>query len=171
MTFQENHRQLLNGSKMDSHWMLQAYQQALLAREAGEVPIGAVLVSADQKLIGKGRNQVLTLNDPTAHAEIMALRQAASQLKNYRLLDTTLYTTLEPCCMCAGALVHARIKRLVYAARDLQAGAAGSKYNLLHGFPLNHSVQIDEGLMQEQSKNLLQEFFSSLRRNDADDIR
>lgn len=147
----------------DSYWMAQAYKLALTAQDAGEVPVGAVLVSADNRLVGQGRNQVIQLQDPCAHAEILAIRDAATQLANYRLLDTTLYVTLEPCIMCAGALVHARVKRLVFATRDFKAGAAGSVYNLLQGYPLNHQVLIDEGTMQQDCAHLLAEFFASRR--------
>lgn len=143
----------------DTYWMAQAFQFALKAKDQGEVPVGAVLISADNQLLGYGWNQVIQSNDPSAHAEIIAIRQATNQLKNYRLLNTTLYVTLEPCCMCAGALVHARIKRLVFATRDFKAGAAGSVYNLLRGYPLNHQLQIDEGIMQQECAALLTNFF------------
>ena len=147
----------------DRFWMQQAYDLAHIAKSQGEVPVGAVLVSDQHQLLGRGWNQVLQTSDPTAHAEIMAIRDAAAHLKNYRLQDTTLYVTLEPCCMCAGALVHARIKRLVFATRDVKAGAAGSVYNLLAGYPLNHQVQIDEGCLQSECALLLTDFFN-LRR-------
>ncbi|MDI9819802.1 MULTISPECIES: tRNA adenosine(34) deaminase TadA [unclassified Legionella] len=147
----------------DTVWMAQAYQLALRAKEEGEVPVGAILVSADDCLIGRGWNQVVQKNDPCAHAELLAIRDAAQHLQNYRLLDTTLYVTLEPCAMCAGALVHARIKRLVFATRDFKAGAAGSVYNLLQGYPLNHQVKIDEGILQENCANLLVDFFGNRR--------
>ncbi|KTD17006.1 tRNA adenosine(34) deaminase TadA [Legionella jordanis] len=147
----------------DAFWMTKAYELALKAKEQGEVPVGAVLVDADNNLLGCGWNQVLRTHDPCAHAELIALREAALNLKNYRLLNTTLYATLEPCSMCAGAMVHARIKRVVYAARDFKAGAAGSVYNLLQGYPLNHQVQIDEGIMQRDCAALLEDFFKKRR--------
>jgi tRNA(adenine34) deaminase len=147
----------------DSFWMAKAYELALKAKEQGEVPIGAVIVDAQNSLIGCGFNKVLQNNDPCAHAELIAIREAASALKNYRLLHTTLYATLEPCAMCAGAIVHARIKRLVFATRDFKAGAAGSVYNLLQGYPLNHQVEIDESIMQQDCAALLEEFFKSRR--------
>jgi tRNA(adenine34) deaminase len=147
----------------DHFWMNQAYQQALYAKEEGEVPVGAVLVSKDNQLISTGRNALEQSHDPTDHAELRAIRQASSLLKNHRLLDTTLYVTLEPCVMCAGAIVHARIKRLVFASRDFKAGAAGSVFNLLQGYPLNHKVLIDEGIMQEPCSALLSDFFKSKR--------
>jgi len=143
--------------------MKQAYELALKAKEQGEIPIGAILVAADNTLLGCGWNQVLQSNDPCAHAELIAIRSAAKSLGNYRLLNTTLYTTLEPCAMCAGALVHARVKRVVFATRDFKAGAAGSVYNLLQGYPLNHQVQIDEGIMQQACANLLTDFFQEHR--------
>ncbi|MBI2785356.1 MAG: nucleoside deaminase, partial [Legionella longbeachae] len=110
----------------DRYWMQKAYEQALLAHAEGEVPVGAVLVSKENQLIGMGRNLTQSSHDPSDHAEMRAIRQASQQLKNHRLLDTTLYVTLEPCAMCSGLMVHARIRRLVYAARDFKAGAAGS---------------------------------------------
>lgn len=146
----------------DSFWMAQAYELALRAKKEGEVPVGAVLVAND-KLIGSGWNQVIQTHDPTAHAELIALREASQHLKNHRLLNTTLYVSLEPCAMCAGALVHARISRLVFATRDFKTGAAGSVFNLLKGFPLNHQVQIDEGVMQEDCAHLLSDFFRDLK--------
>ncbi|MBA2652466.1 MAG: tRNA adenosine(34) deaminase TadA [Tatlockia sp.] len=143
----------------DLFWMTHAYELALKAKNHAEIPVGAVLVSADNQLLGSGCNQVVQSHDPCAHAELLAIREAAQTIKNYRLINTTLYVTLEPCAMCAGALVHARISRLVFATRDFKTGAAGSVYNLLGGYPLNHKVQIDEGIMQEECASLLSEFF------------
>jgi tRNA(adenine34) deaminase len=147
----------------DLFWMSQAYKLALMAKEQGEVPVGAVLVAANDTLLGRGWNQVVQGNDPCGHAELIAIRKAALQLGNFRLPKTTLYVTLEPCSMCAGALVHARIERLVFATRDFKAGAAGSVCNLLQGYPLNHQVQIDEGILQQECANLLADFFQTLR--------
>ncbi len=147
----------------DRYWMQKAYEQALLARQEGEVPVGAVLVSPDGTLLGISRNAVQSLHDPSEHAEVRVIRQAALLLKNHRLVDSTLYVTLEPCSMCAGLMVHARIKRLVFATRDFKAGAAGSVYNLLQGYPLNHKVEIDEGIMQSECAYLLSEFFKTCR--------
>lgn len=144
----------------DFFWMEQALCLARLAEVEGEIPVGAVLVDGNNQIIGRGSNQMIQRCDPTAHAEILAIRQAGTALNNYRLLNTTLYVTLEPCCMCAGAIVHARIKRLVFAARDFKSGAAGSVYHLLRGYPLNHQVQVDEGLLQRESTALLSQFFS-----------
>lgn len=147
----------------DLAWMQQAYQLALQAEAMGEVPVGAVLVSSDGVLLGSGFNQVITRNDPTAHAEVLALREAAQKTQNYRLLDTTLYVTLEPCSMCAGALLQARCTRLVFATRDLKTGAAGSVFNLLGSQALNHRVQLDEGPFQAESAALLSSFFRDRR--------
>ena len=133
-----------NGSDFlnDLYWMQKAYEQAFLAQSEGEVPVGAVLISKEGELISMGRNAVQQTQDPSDHAEFRVIRQAALALKNHRLCGTTLFVTLEPCSMCAGLLVHARIKRLVYATRDFKAGAAGSVYNVLQGYPLNHKILI-----------------------------
>lgn len=148
----------------DRYWMQLAYQQALQAQSLTEVPIGAVLVAADnQTLLGQGFNRVISDHDPTAHAEINAIREAAKKVNNYRLLNTTLYVTLEPCSMCAGALVQSRVKRVVFAARDFKAGAAGSICNLLSGHPFNHAVIIDEGILQHECVALLSQFFMQRR--------
>jgi tRNA(adenine34) deaminase len=147
----------------DLFWMQHAYQLALRAELAGEVPVGAVVVSSTGELLGSGFNQVITRHDPTAHAEVLALREAAEKTQNYRLLDTTLYVTLEPCSMCAGALLQARCTRLVFATRDLKTGAAGSVFNLLGSEALNHRLQIDEGPLQAESAALLSSFFKKRR--------
>ncbi|MGL5741277.1 MAG: tRNA adenosine(34) deaminase TadA [Legionella sp.] len=147
----------------DRYWMQKAYEQALNAKETGDIPVGAVLVSQDNQLLGVGHNVTQNSHDPCDHAEIRAIREASQQLKNHRLLNTTLYVTLEPCIMCAGAIVHARINRLVFATRDFKVGAAGSVYNLLQGYPLNHKVHIDEGVMQKECSFLLSDFFRERR--------
>jgi len=147
----------------DVDWMRLAYEQAQKAEKSGEVPIGAVLVDAAGELISTGFNQVIQTPDPSAHAEIVALREAAKKNGNYRLPGTTLYVTLEPCSMCAGALVHARIQRVVFATRDSKAGAAGSVCHLLNGYPFNHRVLIDEGILREECASLLQDFFRARR--------
>ncbi len=161
MIYQENPRQPLNGN--DLSWMKEAYALALMSKSVGEVPIGALVVSHDNRILGRGWNQVVHQHDPSAHAEINAIREASRALQNYRLENATLYVTLEPCCMCAGAMVHARIKRLVFATRDFKAGAAGSVYNLLQGYPLNHQIQIDEGFLQQECQALLSDFFKDRR--------
>lgn len=143
--------------------MEQALELALDAQQAGEVPVGALLVSPDNICLASAFNQTVGLCDPTAHAEVLAIRQAAEKLGNHRLSDCTLYVTLEPCPMCAGALVQARVKRLVFGCRDFNAGAAGSVYNLLKGYPLNHRVIIDEGILYQRCSALLTDFFQQRR--------
>jgi len=141
-------------------------QEALtLARKAGaigEVPVGAVVVKQGA-IIGRGWNHPIAAHDPTAHAEIIAIREAARTLENYRLTDTTLYVTLEPCAMCAGAMVHARLRRLVFGAPDPRAGAAGSLFNIVQTPVLNHRVDLVGGVLAEQCGELLKSFFSQRR--------
>lgn len=139
-----------------------ALAEARLAAEAGEVPIGAVVVR-EGEIIARGRNSVLRNVDPTAHAEIMAMRAAATALGNYRLPGCTLYVTLEPCAMCAGAMIHARLDRLVYAAVDPKAGACGSVLAVLNHPQLNHQMQIEAGVGAEESSQLLRAFFRERR--------
>ena len=148
--------------EIDLAFMQQALSLAREAEAAGEVPVGAVLV-LDGEIIGRGRNGPIGASDPTAHAEILALRQAASHLGNYRLPGTTLYVTLEPCPMCAGALVHARVQRLVFGAADPRAGAAGTVFDLLRSPQLNHRLEVVGGLCEEECGRLLQEFFRARR--------
>ena len=143
--------------------MRRALELAQKAEMEGEVPVGAVLVK-DGELIAEGWNRPISHSDPTAHAEIVAMRKAATTLGNYRLSGTTLYVTLEPCPMCAGAMVHARLARLVYAASDPRTGAAGSVMNLLSHPDLNHQVEVAGGLMADSAAEMLQEFFR-VRRN------
>lgn len=147
----------------DYQWMQQAYNLALQAKTHNEVPVGAVIISDNNELLGCGYNQVIQNLDPCAHAEIIALRTAAQKLQNYRLLNTTLYVTLEPCIMCMGAIFHARVKRLVFATREFKSGAACSVFNLLNGYPLYYKIQIDEGIMQKECANLLLNFFENKR--------
>jgi tRNA(adenine34) deaminase len=148
--------------KLDCLFMRRALTLAEQARAQGEIPVGAVLVEGES-IIGEGWNQPISTSDPTAHAEIVALRQAARQLKNYRLGGTTLYVTLEPCVMCAGAIVMARIERLVFAARDLRFGGVRSKFRLADSELLNHRVQVDEGLLGADAAALLAGFFAERR--------
>lgn len=148
----------------DEHWMQQALACAARAAEAGEVPVGAVLVAGD-KMIAEGWNQPIVGHDPTAHAEVMCLRAAGQTLGNYRLADTTLYVTLEPCLMCVGAIVHARVARVVFGAFDPKSGAVSS---LCRGFELpglNHRVEASGGVLAEPCGALLREFFRDRRRN------
>ncbi len=146
----------------DVTFMSRALELALQAEAAGEVPVGAVLVH-ENKIIAEGFNQPILRHDPTAHAEIIALRAGAEVLNNYRLLNTTLYVTLEPCAMCAGAMVHARIANVVYGACDMKAGAVVSKMQLLDQTFLNHKVQHAGGVMQEECSSLLSNFFRRRR--------
>ena len=146
----------------DLEFMQAALTEARMAGEAGEVPIGAVVVR-DAKIIARGQNRVLRDLDPTAHAEVVVLRAAASILSNYRLLGCMLYVTLEPCAMCAGAMIHARLYRLVFAAADPKAGAAGSVLSVLNHPQLNHQIQVQQGILAEESAELLRSFFRQRR--------
>ncbi|HNP25871.1 MAG TPA: tRNA adenosine(34) deaminase TadA [Nitrosomonas sp.] len=140
-----------------------ALEQAFKAQELGEVPVGAVIVHKGS-IISRGFNCPITTKDPTAHAEVMALRNAGQHFKNYRLLNCTLYVTLEPCVMCVGALFHARIERLVYAASDPKTGVCGSVVNLPAESRLNHHMQVDSGILAEEASTLLKQFFAQQRR-------
>lgn len=146
----------------DEQFMREALALARQAEAAGEVPVGAVLVK-DGAVIGAGWNHPIGAHDPTAHAEIAALRAGASALGNYRLMDTTLYVTLEPCAMCAGAMVHARVKRLVYGAADPKTGAAGSVFDLAQADALNHRLEVEGGVLAEECGALLKGFFARRR--------
>ena len=146
----------------DDYWMQQALSLAKQAQAAGEVPVGSLVV-LNNKVIGCGFNQPIGLVDPTGHAEIQALRQAAKHLQNYRLVGATLYVTLEPCDMCAGALVHARIKRLVFGAKQLRSGAVVSQNRLLDMAYLNHRVDYLGGVCEAQCLLLIQDFFAERR--------
>lgn len=143
--------------------MLEAIAEARAAEAAGEVPVGAVIVSAAGEIIARGANRVLQDSDPTAHAEIVALRSAGAAFGNYRLLGCTLYCTLEPCSMCAGAILHARIARLVYAAADPKAGACGSVIAVMNHPALNHRVELVEGVLAEECGKMLTDFFRAKR--------
>jgi tRNA(adenine34) deaminase len=153
--------QLVN-SVNHQHWMAQAIEQAKQALAQGEVPVGAVLVH-NQQLIATGWNQPIGRSDPTAHAEIMALRQGGQKLANYRLVGCTLYVTIEPCAMCAGALIHARISQLVFGAKEPKAGAAGSACNLLQSPWVNHQVEVISGILATECSQLMQDFFRARR--------
>jgi tRNA(adenine34) deaminase len=153
----------MNGwSDADKECMARALAEAQVAGEVGEVPVGAILVK-DNEIIGAGVNRCIAESDPTAHAEIVAIREAATHEKNYRLSGTTLYVTLEPCAMCLGAMLHARIGRLVFGAYDPRAGAAGSVMDLANVRELNHRVEVNGGLMEEECGEMLRQFFASLR--------
>jgi tRNA(adenine34) deaminase len=147
----------------DHAFMALAIAQAQHAAAAGEVPIGAVVVH-EGRVIAAARNSPIALNDPTAHAEILALRQAAQELATYRLVGATIYVTLEPCVMCVGAMVNARIARLKFGAHDEKAGAVGSVYDLGRDGRLNHQIEVYSGLMESECAALLREFFRTRRR-------
>ena len=146
----------------DESYMRMALDLAREAEASGEVPVGAVMVY-ENRVIGRGRNLPISLSDPTAHAEILALREASASLGNYRLEGATMYATLEPCVMCAGALVAARVSRLVFGARDLRFGGVRSKFRLADSELLNHRVAVVEGVRAAECAELIQRFFSKLR--------
>lgn len=149
-------------SENDQYWMQKALALAKKAEESDEVPVGAVIVK-DEHVIGEGWNQPIVNHDPTAHAEIMAIRSAAQSSENYRIPGTTLYVTLEPCPMCAGAIIHARIERIVIATTDPRTGAAGSVFQLLKNPALNHQVEISQGVCQQEAADQLRAFFRARR--------
>jgi len=144
------------------HWMQYAIQLAQKAADQDEVPVGAVIVK-DNQLIAEGWNQPIQSHDPSAHAEIMAIRNAGQALNNYRLIDTTMYVTLEPCSMCVGAMIHARVKHLVFGASDLKTGATGSAVNLIHNPIHNHKIEVTGGVMEAECREVLQLFFKLKR--------
>ena len=146
----------------DAAWMALALEQAALAAAAGEVPVGALVIK-DGEVLGRGHNRNLLDDDPTAHAEIVALRQAAARLGNHRLTGCTMVATIEPCAMCAGALIHARIARLVYGAGDPKAGAAGSVLQVINHPGLNHRMEVTAGVLAEKCSAVLQDFFRQKR--------
>jgi tRNA(adenine34) deaminase len=155
-------RELMRVSE-DAAWMQLALEQAALAARAGEVPVGALVIK-DGQILGQGYNRTLLENDPTAHAEIVALRQAAARLGNYRLVGCEMFVTIEPCSMCAGALVHARLARLVYGASDPKAGAVASVLQVLNHPSLNHKMTVQSGVLVDQCSALLQNFFREKRK-------
>jgi tRNA(adenine34) deaminase len=150
----------------DSAWMELALEQAALAAAAGEVPVGALVIK-DGEVLGRGHNRNLLDDDPTAHAEIVALRQAAARLGNHRLTGCTMVATIEPCAMCAGALIHSRIARLVYGASDPKAGAAGSVLQVINHPGLNHRMEVTAGVLAERCSAVLQDFFRQKRQQQS----
>lgn len=152
----------LDQASIDQFFMQQALLLAEQAQQQGEIPVGAILV-CNNVIIARGWNQSIQLNDPSAHAEMQAIRKAGITLANYRMLDCTLYVTLEPCPMCAGLLVHSRIKRLVYGADDLKTGSCGSVFNLAQSDKLNHQIDITSGVLQQQCSTMLSAFFKRRR--------
>ncbi|WP_372683467.1 tRNA adenosine(34) deaminase TadA [Desulfosarcina sp.] len=146
------------------HFMQMAIDQAILAGQMGEVPVGAVMTNADNQVISRDHNRTISCCDPSAHAEINVLRSAARRIKNYRLLSTTLYVSIEPCAMCMGAIVHARVKTVVFGAPDPKWGAAGSLYHLGRDARLNHQVEIIQGICADRCRLVIQEFFRQRRK-------
>jgi tRNA(adenine34) deaminase len=146
------------------HFMHLAIDQAIVAGQMGEVPVGAVIVDADGQVLAQDHNRTITICDPSAHAEINVLRSAARRIKNYRLLSTTLYVSIEPCAMCMGAIVHARVKTVVFGAPDPKWGAAGSLYHLGHDSRLNHQVEIVQGVCADRCRFVIQAFFRERRK-------
>jgi tRNA(adenine34) deaminase len=151
------------------YYMGEALEEAALASREGEVPVGAVLVGGDGGILARTHNRCIALNDPTAHAEILAVRDGAGSLGNYRLEGTTLYVTVEPCVMCAGSLVWARVRRLVYGAADVKAGAVDSLYRITRDVRLNHSLEVVSGILEKECRELMKRFFEDLRTREAAD--
>ena len=149
--------------EVDAAFMRQAMLLAEKAQAIGEVPVGAIIV-VDSMIVGQGYNQSIALHDPSAHAEMLALREAAKNLENYRVVDATLYVTLEPCPMCAGALVHGRVKRIVFGAYDQKTGAAGTTMNLVQHDLLNHKMDVTGGCLQDECSAQISAFFKQRRR-------
>ena len=146
----------------DEKWMSFALEQAKKAEQEGEVPVGAILVQ-NGLIIARAHNQPISRNDPTAHAEIQLLREAGEKLKNYRLTGTSLFVTLEPCAMCLGAIMHARVERIVFGAHDPKTGVCGSSENLIDANCFNHKINLVSGVLENESKQLLKKFFISRR--------
>lgn len=158
----DDHNELEDTARADARFMQMALKEAEAAAVEGEVPVGAV-ITRDGRILGRAHNQRETLTDPTAHAEIIAITQAAGALEAWRLEGATMYVTLEPCPMCAGALVLARVKRLVYGAADPKAGACGTLYNIVCDERLNHRLEVTAGVLADESRELLQTFFRKRR--------
>lgn len=152
-------------TETDEFWMRKAIEAALKAQSLGEVPIGACLIDNQGELLAVAGNRTISDSDPTAHAEILILREAARKIGNYRLVDTVVYSTIEPCAMCAGALVNARVKRLVYGAADERFGAVETVFNICNNSSLNHKLEIKSGVLAEECRRLMQDFFRARRNN------
>ena len=157
-----SYREMLTYSDRDEYFMEMALEEATLAYHEGEVPVGAILVK-DNKIIAKAHNQREVLKDPTGHAEIIALKHGSKEVDNWRLADLTLYVTKEPCIMCAGAMVNARLGRLVYGCKDQKGGAVDSLYNILSDKRVNHQVEVVSGILENKCSELLKRFFQSRR--------
>ncbi len=147
----------------DEFWMRKAIEAAETARDLEEIPIGACLIDVNGELLAAAGNRTITSSDPTAHAEILVLREAGAKIGNYRLTETTLYTTIEPCAMCAGALVNARIERLVFGAHDIRFGAVESVFQICDTSSLNHQIDITKGVLADECRRLMQDFFRARR--------
>jgi tRNA(adenine34) deaminase len=147
----------------DEFWMGEAIKVARDAEKLDEVPIGACLIDENGELLAIAGNRTITNNDPTAHAEILVLREAAAKIGNYRLVDSTIYTTIEPCAMCAGALVNARVRRLVYGAADERFGAVETVFNICDNPQLNHRIEIVSGVLADECRQIMQDFFRKRR--------
>lgn len=145
-------------------FMKEALKEARKAFDLDEVPVGAIIVHKD-RIIGRAHNQIKLLKDPTAHAEMISITQASSYLENERLKDCDMYVTIEPCPMCAGAMVLARIRTLYYATKDPKSGASGSVFNIVQNKKLNHRIKVKSGILEEESRSLIQEFFKTKRKN------
>jgi len=154
----------------DAHWMREALRAAHEANERGEVPVGTCIVSGD-KILAIAGNRTRTDQDPTAHAEIIALRAAARKLGNYRLTEAVVYSTIEPCAMCAGALIQARVRRLVYGARDERAGAVESRFRICDTDFLNHRIEITAGVLEDECRAVMQDFFRARRAGQISEVR
>ncbi len=148
----------------DREYMNLALAEAVKARQLDEVPVGAVVVDTRGNILGYGHNQTITLSDPSAHAEMLALRNAAKKMANYRLCGATLYTTIEPCIMCMGAVIHARLSRVVFGAPDPRWGAAGALYNFASDARLNHNLEVVSGICEDETRNIIRSFFRNKRR-------
>jgi len=160
----------MNQHKTDTFFIKQALLLAESAAQKGEVPVGA-LITLDDDIVGKGKNCPISTNDPCAHAEIIAIREAAGHCNNYRIPGTTLYVTLEPCIMCMGAIIHSRIKRVVFGAYDPKTGAAGSRYSIGSDTLLNHHVDISGGICEEECAHLIKTFFRERRKKISTDCK
>ena len=152
-------------TEADEFWMRKAIEAAVQAQSLGEVPIGACLIDNKGELLAVAGNRTISDSDPTAHAEILILREAARKIGNYRLVDTVVYSTIEPCAMCAGALVNARVKRLVFGATDERFGAVETVFNICNNSSLNHKLEIKSGVLAEECRKLVQDFFRTRRNN------
>ena len=161
-SFNPVHHLNQSAAPTEAHFMHLALEEARLAASQGEVPVGALLVRGDQ-IVAMGHNEREWRQDPTAHAELSVIKEAASRLGSWRLEETTLYVTLEPCLMCAGAILQARIPRLVFGAMDPKAGACGSLFTVHHDLRLNHQVEVIHGILEEECRSILQTFFRQLR--------